>query len=467
MKRNRYKTLLGSFISLISVLVMISFTVIYINELISKGSFTLVSSIYKDSKNSIDFSNIPILLALTNSMGEILDYDEKLFSFSVLDNNNIVTSDEKGIQSVKVVNTPIEVERCDKIKNFPLLTKYFGSYNLSSFICIKPNQNLTMQGKFGDRENGFKGFRIYLNRCNSEKRDCYDLDYMISKLSNIKLTFLTLENGIDHYSANNNNVFYEISSTVISFSTTFMKKYYFSLSTGHYLLNTGIFFNSKKDILFYQFSSWYMDFESSSVNSLTSEPAIGCLTFNCDNTVREYQKHYLKLSGTLGSIGGCLNTIFTIAQFVNWYFVDNLLFIDIIEKILLNKKNIVESFDDSKRDTSFKMVIPKIEKVNNNDLRTFKKKITKKFYCCPLSVNVHKDPYFSKYSDMISSFLGIEYIYNVITLFNSFNSTNDLQNEISKIEDKFREKKNINNLLEISKSKLLYGQPLSNCKYSI
>ena len=30
-------------------------------------------------------------------------------------------------------------------------------------MCIVPGQNLTMYGRFGDLDNGFKGFRIYAN----------------------------------------------------------------------------------------------------------------------------------------------------------------------------------------------------------------------------------------------------------------------------------------------------------------
>ena len=30
-------------------------------------------------------------------------------------------------------------------------------------MCIVPGQNPTMYGRFGDLDNGFKGFRIYAN----------------------------------------------------------------------------------------------------------------------------------------------------------------------------------------------------------------------------------------------------------------------------------------------------------------
>ena len=177
-------------------------------------------------------------------------------------------------------------------------------------MCIKPGQNLKMHGRLGDHNNGFKGFRIYTNRCNPEKNECYELDVINKKLSNVKFNFLILEYGINHYSTNNSNVYYEVKADGRSFSTLFMKKFYYSYSNGHYLIDNPIIWNSVNKITFYKYSSSYMNLDSSSYNSLSSEPSLGYFAFNSDNNVIQYQKYYLKLSSTFSNVGGCINIIF-------------------------------------------------------------------------------------------------------------------------------------------------------------
>ena len=79
-----------------------------------------------------------------------------------------------------------------------------------------------------------------------------------------------------------------------------------------------------------------MDLDSSSYNSISSEPFLGYFAFNSDNNVIQYQKYYLKLSSTFSNVGGCINIVFTIAKFLTTYFSSTLLFTDMIKEILFS-----------------------------------------------------------------------------------------------------------------------------------
>ena len=243
-KESKYKTLFGSALTVLSILIIIIFIIIFLYELCSKGSFTIVSSTFINSDEIIDFSNIPFLFSLSNSEGEYIEFDEKLFTFSVFDTNYKKLINTKGKNEFQLVNTKIDIERCDKIRDKNPLFNYFSNYNLSHYMCIKPGQNLTMYGRFGDQENGYKGFGIYIDRCHYDLKNCYELNYINNLLSDVKFNFLTLENGIDHYRTNNTNIFYEIRADGRSLSTLFMKKFYYSFTSGHYLIDNSIIFTA-------------------------------------------------------------------------------------------------------------------------------------------------------------------------------------------------------------------------------
>lgn len=464
-KESKYKTLFGSVLTILSILIIIIFIIIFLYELCSKGSFTIVSSNLIDSGEIIDFSNIPFLFSLSNSEGEYIEFDEKLFAFSVFDTNYKKFLNANGKYEFKLINRKIDIERCDKIRGENPLFNYFSNYNLSHFMCIKPGQNLTMYGRFGDQENGYKGFGIYIDRCYSDLKNCYGLSYINKLLSDVKFNFLTLENGIDHYRTNNTNVFYEIRADGRSLSTLFIKKFYYSFKSGHYLIDNSILFNSVKQFNFFQSSHSYMDLDSDSYNSLITEHSLGYFAFNSDNNVIQYHKYYLKLSETLSSIGGCINIVSTITQFITFYLTNTLLFFDMIERLLLfgppkeknNNKIKIQIYPTSR---SKFLHISEVNKVppqqRINSLKN------KKFYlffpCCPKKKINNKELLF--FRDLLDNYLGIEMIFNTVRIFNNFFLKGDSDNKYTNINsnNNFNKSKSVLNNFDSSS---INKEPLS------
>lgn len=467
---SKYKTFFGSIISFISITTLVILCIIFMNNLFSKNSFTIVSSQLNNLSEVIDFSDIPFLFSLCNSSGHLLDFDNKLFSFAVVDNHYEKFVDENGKSSIKLNNTEIKFDRCDKISSYPTLSKYFSAYNLSKYMCILPKQNLTMYGRFGDLNNGFKGFRIYINRCNSEKSECYDLEYINKKLSNVKFTFMNLEYGINHYSNNNTNVYYEIRADTKSLSTSFMKKYYYSYTSGHYIIDTSIVFDSKKKDFFFYFSSQYMDIDISSYNSLTKEPSIAYFAFNCDAHTVQYQKKYLKLTSTLSSFGGALNIIVTFFRFINWYFTRKLLVIDMMNQI--SRKNYFSSDDPYKKDNSRSIIInPRLKPINieknvnplnlkNNNHKNYS--ICSYLFICSNKAKKKIKAKIDYYNKVFRYYLSIEKIFICVKRLNSLYKGNepdsiDCINLTTQDPNEHKSLESLNNKKEIFES--LGGKP--------
>lgn len=138
-----------------------------------------------------------------------------------------------------------------------------------------------------------------------------------------------------------------------------------TFTNGIYVINKGILFNTNKSIKYYQFSERQLDFDASSQNSLTDEPSLGYYAFNVDSKVIQYQKQYLKLSTTLASIGGCINIVLTISQFINWFVTRNFLEFELINSI-------VSVDDNCGMKISEKDVIYKIEKNSKKEVSMIK-----------------------------------------------------------------------------------------------
>ena len=306
--------------------------------LIDKSSFSIISNKYTDLSQIIDFSKIPLLFQLMDNAGKIIEIDDKLYEFKAYDMDWIVQNDENGKKVTKVINTQLEMDYCDKVYTDSNLS-YLYSFNLSQYFCIKSNQNITSHGYFGDLNNGFKGFRIYLNKCNG-KKNCYNDSYIINKLKNIKFSVNYLGLNIDIFKSGDKDIDYEMLSNACSISTNFLKKFYFSFSIGRYILLDNIFIKRKKVINYIIGNSPSMDFDldpSSTIDN--NRNSLAYFSFNFDGNIVEINKDVKKLFDTLSIIGNIFNIMLTIIKVINNYYSNKILFADIFKSIFFNEQN--------------------------------------------------------------------------------------------------------------------------------
>ena len=158
-----YATYIGGILTIIFIIIIMVITSYQIIILNTKSSFKLISNQYTDLSQVIDFSETPFLFQMINDKGKVIEMDEKLFEMKAYNMEQTIRMYENGTRKRKVTNTILELERCDKI--FTNESEYYSELNLSRYICIKPNQNLTAFGLLGDMAKPYKGIRIYINKC--------------------------------------------------------------------------------------------------------------------------------------------------------------------------------------------------------------------------------------------------------------------------------------------------------------
>jgi hypothetical protein len=76
-----YSTNLGSSLTIMLLLLILSLCAYEIKILADKSSFSIITNQYQDLKQEIDFLERPILFQLINNRGKVIEIDDRLFEF--------------------------------------------------------------------------------------------------------------------------------------------------------------------------------------------------------------------------------------------------------------------------------------------------------------------------------------------------------------------------------------------------
>ena len=147
---NTYISTLGIILSIISIISITSLFLYYFIELINHSNFTILSNNDKDIGYSINLSNIPMMLGLMDTNATLLELNQEYFSISAWRRTLIPINNSDGYVTLK----RLELEYCNESiyqYEYPEMKKY----DLSKYFCIKPNQNIEINGRYGDSINGF------------------------------------------------------------------------------------------------------------------------------------------------------------------------------------------------------------------------------------------------------------------------------------------------------------------------
>jgi hypothetical protein len=361
-----YKTTIGAVLTIICFFVVLSISLYEIKSLTEKSSFTIITNQYTDLSEQIDFSTRPILFQLIDNAGNIMEPDSKLFEFKAVDMEWIVTIDKDGNQVHHVINKKLNMDKCDKIYNFSDSLK---DVDLSKFFCISLGQNLTSYGYFGDMNNGFKGFRVYLNKC-SANSDCYNESEILSKLSNIKFRFAYFGLNTNIYNLGTQNLKYQMLSKACSVSTNILKKIYFPFTIGRFNLYNNIFLRKKKIFNYIIANDPTTDFDLDPSQTIDkNRNTLAYFSFNFDGNIIEIRKEVKSFYDTLSFIGNTFNIALTVIKIVNNYYSNKVLFVDIFKFFFFVKDSKDIKFNKYGKFNIFKTFNNNI-KTNNNNIKT-------------------------------------------------------------------------------------------------
>lgn len=331
-----YATNVGAFLTIIFFLIIVIMSTYEIIILYDKSSFTLISNQYTDLSQTLNFSETPFLFQLINDKGQFIDLDDKLYSLEVYTIEQTIKIDDNGKKKKKITNTKLEIEKCDKI--FSNESEYFSELNLSKYFCIKNESNLTAYGLLADMTYGFRGFRIYINKCNKE--DCYNNSVINKKLHNSKfiVTYLSLSSNI--FNLNDRNLKYQLFTKSITISTGILKKIFFTFDKGTFDLFNSIIFNDKITFNYIIGSGYSMDVDLDPTTTIQNNAfTLSYISFHYSGNIVETRKEVQNILDTISIIGNTFNIILTIFKVINSYYSNKILFVDIFRTIFFGQEN--------------------------------------------------------------------------------------------------------------------------------
>ena len=350
-----YSTNIGAILTIFLFLMIISIISYEILLLYKKVSFTLIYNQHTDLSQKIDFSQTPFLFQLTNDYGQYFDINNNnLFEIEAYDMEMSLTKEENGTIKKKLITTKLEFEKCDKILSN---NSEYSELNLSRYLCIKPDQNLTSYGLLGDINHPFKGIRLYINKCTGS--NCYNESEISKKLNNAKfiVTYLSLSSNI--FYLNNENIKYQLYTKYFSLSTTILKKIVFTYDIGRFYLNNNIFHTNNLYFNYIIGNDYSIDVDLDHSSTIKNdEYTMAYIAFYYGGKVIETRKNVQNFAESLSIIGNYFNIILTLFKIINAYYSNKILFVDIFKSIFFDKENFNEK----------KYLINRISLNKNNNL---------------------------------------------------------------------------------------------------
>ena len=398
-KHSKYTSFLGIILGIFSIIIILILIINNIILLYNHSIFNIITLNNYKINQTLNFSEIPIMIKLS-SQKNISDYSIKVFKkkYNILNSNIILDS------------YPIFIESCNDSsykEKFPEMKQF----SLSDFICIKPNQNLSIYNKYNDIINGFETFNIVLN-----------INHSNFNFNNTFITIIFLNNNIDHFNYNN-PIQYIFDNKNIKIEYGFKKKIIFYFSSILYENDIGFIskkyksFNSFKfqKLFFESYKNYNNEFNTHNNNSLLE------IEFSCNNKELKYLRKNLKFQDFFSKIGGFTFFLTFLFQKITIYFSTKSLILNIINSIIYQNLSRVEVKRDIRKlskcvninnlsrnvlnNSTHNLLLFKRLSVNlnNNDKSSYNKNVL-------MSYNTFNNSYLKRKSKMEKKVISISFI---------------------------------------------------------
>jgi hypothetical protein len=337
-QKYQYRTFIGASLSILCFVFLMIFFIIKLNQILKKSIFSITSNEFQNPKASIDFTNIPILFSLADNNGNSKELDPKIFHFSVVLSEYVQDVEDNGNSHIIYKEKEIEIDRCDNL-NDSIDFSEFSEYNISYFNCIKPYQNLTINGKYGDVINGYKSLKINLKKCNNIIENCYDNKYIDSYIANTKFLIAYLGNKNNFYNFNQKDIEKTVYSRSISLSPSLCKKVIYYTTLVKYELYDNLLLNKKKEKNYFINRDMFIEFNPTLDSEDPNENNIlAFFAFVYDGNMIEYTKKVEKIGEVISYIGNLFNIMLTILRIINNYISNKILFIDVFYQFFFDER---------------------------------------------------------------------------------------------------------------------------------
>jgi hypothetical protein len=362
-----YSTLVGSILSILSILIIISISIyIYANLFIDNYLFYGLE--IENPQALVNLTGKPIMLALTNTSDYIIPsekYDIQVSFLSTEPELDPLTAN----RNKRINHTLYKLEKCNKKKHFVEYPDIIPSFSLESFLCLTLDQNMSIYGKkgFGDYKNS--QISIKLSRCKNES--CVSTEYSTDSQLILKMAYLSY---VVNYKNNTFSYNHKLELHNIPFSSNLVKYYEYYIQPILLEIDYGYIMSNTKQEIFYS----YHHFESQvEINSQSQTSLLGVVNFNCTTQVLYYKKIYRKTVDFVTHVVSHINLILLILKLLTYFLTRKFMSIDIINEYF-NKVNLNHHSNKVSQDPNHSEIKLNSSNLNINNMRIFRANTLKK-----------------------------------------------------------------------------------------
>ena len=335
-KEKTYSTLFDSFLSLIYLSLLVIVSIIYLSEIINNKQFSLVTNIIElNNKYLINLSNESMMFTTSYFSGEFINFDPTYLTFKPI-----------KIDVDVFINSNGEIERYENISELKYKecsnsyinkTINLDFFHLEKAFCLVDGQNLSISGDFGNRIIGYNSLLIQFGKCKNSSESniiCKSKEEIEKYISMIQFNFIYDAYSIDHYNKQQpikqifQNDFFLPSLKVY-------KRYIYNFQPSEYISDSGLILSSEKKINFFQHEESVIEFND---NTISDENAFLDIAFSVKNSIKQYNRKYVKFQDAFGNIGGCTDLIFNILQIISYYFAEKSFLIEFSSNLINGTK---------------------------------------------------------------------------------------------------------------------------------
>ena len=341
-KSEKYTTFSGIFLTLLTFILVIVIVIMYSLDFINRTGFSLMTNFIPLNKKTLfDFSKTPFMIGFVNWQRRYQSLNSSYLSLTFDRNVHNIFINDQGVYEMKRISTSIILQKCDPKIHFIQNNSFMYEFDYTKFLCALPGQNLSFGGRFGDNINGYDILEIHLNKCENSSDNnsiiCESEENIYNYINNSYLEIIFLTEITEHNNYANPIIKY-VRNELYVIAKGVTKRYYHYFTIGSYISDNGLFF--KKNHFFELFETDYtrLDFVKEEDQEYYSSSALLEVVLTCTDKKKVYTRTYVKIQDVMRNIGGFIDLIYLIFQFICTYLSKKRMLLDIINHIILEDK---------------------------------------------------------------------------------------------------------------------------------
>ncbi len=358
-----FTSCIGIIFSCITIISLIFLIIKYCIDLFHYSNFRIILNEKDlDRNSSINFTNNPFMLGLSDNKEIPFELNKKLFNIVMMKQKlfPLITENDTFI-GVNRINNYIVLDFCNNSQLYYDMS-YFSGFDLAKYICPKNDQNIFIKGRYGDIRKGFDIINIYLEKCiNSSENNytCESEETINETLKDKYLSIYFMKEIPDHYDVFN-PIKKKLRTDYFSISLYLKKLYLYNFLITDYYTDNGLIFPNKKKFTFGKINNIYMD-------SIGFEAPNGQLQviFTCVEYQEEFNRKYNRIFDTFSNLGGMISFLFQIFQYITCYLTKKYFIADLTNNIV-NIKNCVIEYSNKGKNKNFISNTSKMDFSNKN-----------------------------------------------------------------------------------------------------